>query len=498
MLKQLATSVFFTVRMPRSAEMADKKMGMLQLLLRLGVFMYIVLFVMIFKKGYCARVPLTGSMRLTIRPPISPIQAALRSRPKLPDYCCNGSPDACAPNGKENFPNDFIVRRKCWFVDDNFAAITVGSQSATLATRIQRYPQSNLQQCSSPESIDCWNGWSPDSKNPTDDIYVAYAENFTMSMTHGFSIKAPGTNAPQYFDLTGTWGKLVYTDDKDQQQFIDPCVGFDNKDLCVAASSSIGNADGNSSDIVTIGMLLYAARILDQVDAPCRRVDFLKGSGDPTYIDGFGYPCFEVSGQEVSNINKRDLGLTLNIIITYKNTYGENEWGFVPSKPVSKDVTYTVEAKYKNGAGYSEKRQIMNQSLTSRVYDSIKGIKINIVQTGTILIPDGVTTILNLMTGMGLLGVAAVIVSVLVESVLPIIQSRCGKRLGLTELSYAKAKAKAVKQIDSDARMSLNSIISKRRNSAEELMEAEEDSERIHTGLSMIGRKTTQDGRVEI
>lgn len=30
-------------------------------------------------------------------------------------------------------------------------------------------------------------------------------------------------------------------------------------------------------------------------------------------------------------------------------------------------------------------------------------------QTGTILIPDGVTTILNLMTGMGLLGVAAVV-----------------------------------------------------------------------------------------
>lgn len=56
--------------------------------------------------------------------------------------------------------------------------------------------------------------------------YVAYPENFTMSMTHGFSIKAPGTNAPQYFDLTGTWGKLVYTDDKDQQQFIDPYVAI--------------------------------------------------------------------------------------------------------------------------------------------------------------------------------------------------------------------------------------------------------------------------------
>jgi hypothetical protein len=35
----------------RSADMADKKMGLLQLLLRVGVFLSIVLFVMIFKKG---------------------------------------------------------------------------------------------------------------------------------------------------------------------------------------------------------------------------------------------------------------------------------------------------------------------------------------------------------------------------------------------------------------------------------------------------------------
>jgi hypothetical protein len=93
---------------------------------------------------------------------------------------------------------------------------------------------------------------------------------------------------------------------------------------------------------------------------------------------------------------------------------------------------------YKNGAGYSERRQIMSPSFSSRTYDTMNGIKINIVQvrasdlmcssaattpancpnvaslttleqTGTILIPDGVTTILNLMTGMGLLGVAAVV-----------------------------------------------------------------------------------------
>jgi hypothetical protein len=79
-------------------------------------------------------------------------------------------------------------------------------------------------------------------------------------MTHGFSIKAPGTNAPQYFDLSGSWGKLVYTDDNDRQIDIDPCVaissschkilividnqsscyGFDTKEQCKTAVSSIG------------------------------------------------------------------------------------------------------------------------------------------------------------------------------------------------------------------------------------------------------------------
>jgi hypothetical protein len=54
--------------------------------------------------------------------------------------------------------------------------------------------------------------------------YVAYAENFTLSMTHGFTIKAPGVNTPQYFDLSGTSGQIVYTDDNDRQIPFDPCV----------------------------------------------------------------------------------------------------------------------------------------------------------------------------------------------------------------------------------------------------------------------------------
>jgi hypothetical protein len=88
---------------------------------------------------------------------------------------------------------------------------------------------------------------------------------------------------------------------------------------------------------------------------------------------------------------------------------------------------------YQFGAGYNERRQIMSANTTSRLYDTFNGIRINIVQvmcsncyislvgrhartsvtsvaqTGQILIPDAVTCVLNLVTGIGLLGVASVV-----------------------------------------------------------------------------------------
>ncbi len=56
--------------------------------------------------------------------------------------------------------------------------------------------------------------------------YVAYADNFTLSMTHGFTIKAPALVEPTYFDLSDTPGRIVYTNDKDQQVPFDMCVSL--------------------------------------------------------------------------------------------------------------------------------------------------------------------------------------------------------------------------------------------------------------------------------
>ncbi len=102
------------------------------------------------------------------------------------------------------------------------------------------------------------------------------------------------------------------------------------------------------------------------MDKPCRVVDFLKGSGDP-YVEGVGYPCFSPNGQDISDKSKRDIGVMINVIVTYKNKfvrvnarmnsdiefmklcrYGENEWGYIPSLSslTSKDIFYDVEVKY--------------------------------------------------------------------------------------------------------------------------------------------------------
>jgi hypothetical protein len=59
-------------------------------------------------------------------------------------------------------------------------------------------------------------------------------------------------------------------------------------------------------------------QIADSMDQPCKKVDFLQNKGEP-YVKDYGYPCHDVSGNDVSKYSKRDIGVTLNIIITYKN-----------------------------------------------------------------------------------------------------------------------------------------------------------------------------------
>ncbi len=61
-------------------------------------------------------------------------------------------------------------------------------------------------------------------------------------------------------------------------------------------------------------------QIADVMDKPCKQVNWNRTPPSP-YEPGFGFRCFSVAGTDNSLKTKRDIGVTLNLIITYKNTY---------------------------------------------------------------------------------------------------------------------------------------------------------------------------------
>jgi hypothetical protein len=65
--------------------------------------------------------------------------------------------------------------------------------------------------------------------------------------------------------------------------------------------------------------VLVNLQIADVMDKPCKQVDWNK-TPPPPYEPGFGFRCFSVAGRDNSLKTKRDIGATLNLIITYKNT----------------------------------------------------------------------------------------------------------------------------------------------------------------------------------
>lgn len=81
------------------------------------------------------------------------------------------------------------------------------------------------------------------------------------------------------------------------------------------------------------------------MDQPCRVVDFLANKGPP-YVAGVGYPCFDVAGQSQSDKSKRDIGVMINVIITYKNRF------VLPSKIAIYSQTYCTGMAKMSGASF--------------------------------------------------------------------------------------------------------------------------------------------------
>ncbi len=61
------------------------------------------------------------------------------------------------------------------------------------------------------------------------------------------------------------------------------------------------------------------------MDQPCSQVDSLddaiKTKNEDEGKSKTFYPCHEVNGKDISTQTKRDVGVMLDVIITYKNKY---------------------------------------------------------------------------------------------------------------------------------------------------------------------------------
>ena len=63
----------YTIRLQRNAEINAKGLGVFQIMLRIAIFAYIIIYVMIMQKGYCILVPTLGTVKLGVRAPAADV-----------------------------------------------------------------------------------------------------------------------------------------------------------------------------------------------------------------------------------------------------------------------------------------------------------------------------------------------------------------------------------------------------------------------------------------
>jgi hypothetical protein len=365
------------VRVPRAAEVEAKSIGSLQLFLRLVVFTYIIVYVMVLQKGYCSFVPVTGSSVLSVRSPSSDVLTALMT--DVPRYCCNRSDEGCRLQGQQAAP----ARRPCWYIDEKLAAVSSDSE-VILATRLAHAAQ--VSSCPTPDSSSCTASWMslpvpPPTPLPNfdSDSYVAWIENFTLAISHSFSIKSAGSS-----------GKLMHFLAKDMKGVlldslsnpVDVCLaGFPSPALCAASRSSLGNSSNSAADVVTLGTILRAARPVLNLDSACH----LTGDGAQHE------PCFDSFGNDISSSSTRDTGAQLILNIVYSNTCRTGSFCIISSELHDSGIEYEASVTWLTGRGFSQvDGQLGYDPYTKnqRILTTLAGVHIVVSQSGGLLVPD--------------------------------------------------------------------------------------------------------------
>ena len=360
-------------RTVKTVAVHNTKLGWIHYTLQVFIFVYIIIWTIVMKKGYLLQEEPVGQARLTLKQPGWHMDSPLPwSPPEILPYCDKGTP---APGQLINAGSPSLP---CFYKDEYFMSTAVpDGPGLLLTTRCTEYAQYQSASCAQPTTSNC-NDWS---KETTANYFVVQAENFTLQFDHGIFAQAAGVSMQsQDASVVDAW-----IEDRNGNR-VDPCDDY--ADMTA----------GCPREVVHVGPPRTAPECKDNTDCtdlmPLQTI--LRAAGI-TNLDTMG--DFVTTKKGKSGVQSyRYAGLTLHIMVFYDNTFSFDLSKFRYSYRVS----HVAKTSYKM-------EEVVPVNVTSRVLLNRHGLKIVVDVTGSIGRFDAQTLLIQLVSSMGLLAVASTI-----------------------------------------------------------------------------------------
>jgi len=341
---------YLAYRTVKLAQIRDRYLGGLHYLLILGIFIYIIIAVILVQQGYLGFDVPIGSIRFELIPYTT--EGNVISTTTFP-YCTQYT--GPSPVSNQEFCK-FYATESLLYPSDLTNSFLVG----TMFTDEYQTRNPNCEEDSTACQGTIW--FSGSSGN----YYSTAIEDYQVQITH--SAVAPN---------------FVLSSSSDDTRFEGQSLSMQG--FFQYANGTTLTLNKGIPDVFTVNQLLLAA------------------------IDGEELDTFsDVTGE--TNSTFRQVGMVLNIEISYSNTYD-----FIAP---ANALQYTYQTRRIVETDYNIK-EIVNGTDASRVLRTHNGVRINIQQSGSIGEFQFQAMLVQMVSGMGLLAVATIVVDQLAIRVLP-------------------------------------------------------------------------------
>jgi len=341
-VKKVDLDEVFAYETMKVVRVKDRYLGMLRILLLLGTFIYIVVFVLVLQKKYLLNVmPVGATYTSLLKPP------GIVTYTNQYPYCSNYNDSSL------NLPPE-IMQLPCVVWDELEALFPPDELDAMMVTT--RVTQS-IQQRVCEEAGPCAQPWVTIST--TGSMFLADINNYTIKVEHSFqAVEFYKTSHSD--DFSGSTGSLTGN--------------------MVDQNGNVLQNFGHGPDIITLDRFLQAAGIT--LGAAANYISAKPGE------------------------SKRSSGVVLLVALDYENNGS-------PEPP-----TYQYRVSDIPGSEYKTQEVIrLNDSF--RVVNDRHGVKLVFLTTGSIGVFDFQTTLVQLVSALGLLSVGTLVVEMFMLYIAP-------------------------------------------------------------------------------